>query len=504
MELEPSSRYPDHTSPSPYTTITILLLFSLLFYLFKLKNNLCNCKICHAYLTSSWKAKYQNLCDWYSHLLQNSPTKTIHIHILNNTITANPENVEYILKTNFHNYPKGKTFSMILGDFLGHGIFNVDGDLWRFQRKMASLELDNHSVRSYAFEIVTDVINRRLLPLLSSVAGREDGVLDLQDVFRRFSFDSICRFSFGLDPECLNISMPISKFATSFDLASKLSAERAMNVSPLVWKLKRIFNIGSEKELRQAIKVVNLLAKEVILQRRKVGLSTQKDLLSRFMLKVHDETFLRDIIISFLLAGRDTVAAALTGFFWLVGNHPVVEAIILDEVDRVVGSTRECVVGFEQMRELQYLQAAVYESMRLYPPVQFDSKFCLDDDVLPDGSVVKKGTRVTYHPYAMGRMEEIWGADCMEFKPERWLKDGVFLQENPFKYPVFQGGHRICLGKEMALIEVKSVILFMLRVFHVKLANPAATTPLFSAGLTATFRGGLLVLLRKKVRSSPS
>ncbi|GAB4833414.1 hypothetical protein Ancab_031657 [Ancistrocladus abbreviatus] len=370
---------------------------------------------------------------------------------------------------------------MILGDFLGHGIFNVDGDVCRFQRKMESLELNNHSVRSYAFEIVTEVINRRLLPLLSSVAGREDGVLDLQaraysfiaydyytcpmlsdvlvlvlvlglsskDVFRRFPFDSICRFSFGLDPECLNISMPISKFATSFDLASKLSAER---------KLKRIFNIGSEKELRQAIKVVNLLAKEVILQHRKVGFSTQKDLLSRFMLKVRDVTFLRDIIVSFLLAGRDTVVAAFTGFFWLVGNHPVVEANILDEVDRVVGSTRECVVGFEQMRELQYLQAAVYESMRLYPPVQFDSKFCLDDDVLPDGSVAKKGTRVTYHPYAMGRMEEIWGADCMEFKPERWLKD----------------------------------------------ANPAATTPLFSAVLTATFRSGLPVLLRKRVRSSPS
>ncbi|GAB4833415.1 hypothetical protein Ancab_031658 [Ancistrocladus abbreviatus] len=292
------------------------------------------------------------------------------------------------LKTKFHNYPKGKTFSMILGDFLGHGIFNVDGDLWRFQRKMASLELDNHSVRSYAFEIVTDVINRRLLPLLSSVAGREDGVLDLQA--RAYSFIAICRFSFRLDPKCLNISMPISKFATSFDLASKLSTERAMNVSPLVWKLKRIFNIGSEKELRQAIKVVNLFAKEVILQRR-------KDLLSCFMLKMRDETFLRDIIVSFLLADRDTVATALTGFFWVVGNHPVVKANILDEVDHVVELTREYVVGFEQMRELQYLQAAVYESMRLYPPVQFDSKFCLDDD----------GTRVTYHPYAIGRMEEI-------------------------------------------------------------------------------------------------
>ncbi|KAH7864814.1 hypothetical protein Vadar_034154 [Vaccinium darrowii] len=88
--------------------------------------------------------------------------------------------------------------------------------------------------------------------------------------------------------------------------------------------------------------------------------------------------------------------------------------------------------------------------MRLYPPVQFDSKFCQEDDTLPDGTFVKKGTRVTYHPYAMGRMERIWGPDCLEFKPERWLENGVFRPVSPFKYPVFQAGVRVCLGKELA------------------------------------------------------
>ncbi|KAF9613411.1 hypothetical protein IFM89_008241 [Coptis chinensis] len=69
---------------------------------------------------------------------------------------------------------------------------------------------------------------------------------------------------------------------------------------------------------------------------------------------------------------------------------------------------------------------ALYECLRLYPPVQFDSKFAQEDDVLRDGTFVKKGTRVTYHPYAMGRMEELWGPDCLEFKLERWLINGAF------------------------------------------------------------------------------
>ncbi|XVF07709.1 hypothetical protein REPUB_Repub06bG0163000 [Reevesia pubescens] len=387
---------------------------------------------------------------------------------------------------------------MILGDFLGRGIFNVDGDSWNFQKKMASLELGKFSIRSYAFEIINCEIKDRLIPLLSSVAAnKEQRVLDLQDVFRRLSFDSICRFSFGLDPRCLELSLPMSKFAMAFDLASKLSAERAMTASPLVWKIKRVLNLGSEKQLKKAIKIINILAKEVIRQRRKMGFLTSNDLLSRFMCTINDETYLRDIVISFLLAGRDTVASGLTSLFWLLAKHPKVRSAIRQEADQVIGKNQE-LTGFEQMQELHYLQATVYESMRLYPPIQFDSKFCQDDDTLPDGSFLKKGTRVTYHPYAMGRIEEIWGSDCLEFKPERWLNsDGVFCAENPFKYPVFQAGFRVCLGKEMALVELKSVALSLIRRFQIELVSPQYWTPRFSPGLTATFCGGLPVLVRE-------
>ncbi|XP_009789882.1 cytochrome P450 94C1-like [Nicotiana tabacum] len=469
----------------------IFSLFSLFFYIVKLKL-WCNCEICHAYVTTSWSSQFTNLCDWYTHLLQNSPTRTIHIHVLGNTITANPENVEYMLKARFDNYPKGKTFSTILGDFLGRGIFNVDGDLWRFQRRMSSLELGKVSIRSYAFEVVHTEIQKRLLPLL---ANKEGAVLDFQDVFRRFSFDNICRFSFGLDPKCLESSLPISEFAISFDLASKLSAERAMTTSPIAWKIKRFLNIGSERKLKKAIKLINILAQEVIRQKRKLGFSNHRDLLSRFMGTISDETYLRDIVISFLLAGRDTIASALTSFFYVIANNPKVAKSIRDEVDRVLGPNKD-LTCCEQMNELHYLQASIYESMRLYPPIQFDSKFCLEDDILPDGTFVKKGTRVTYHPYAMGRMEELWGCDSLEFKPERWLKDGIFFQENPFKYPVFQAGLRVCLGKEMALVEIKSVALSLLRRFNVELAQPYHM-PRFSPGLTASFRGGLMVSVRE-------
>jgi len=251
--------------------------------------------------------------------------------------------------------------------------------------------------------------------------------------------------------------------------------------------------VGSEKRLREAVEVINALAREVIKQKREMGFSENKDLLSRFMSTVHDDdTYLRDIVVSFLLAGRDTVASALTSFFYLLGKHPEVESEIRVEADRVIGPHKD-LTSFQELKQLHYLEAAMHESMRLFPPIQFDSKFCLEEDVLPDGTKVESGTRVTYHPYAMGRLEEIWGCDCLEFRPQRWLKDGVFHPKCPFKYPIFQAGLRVCVGKKMALMELKTVSLSLLRKFHIQLVEPSCGNPRFSPGLTATFSFGLPV-----------
>lgn len=273
----PLSSSPPPSSPSKKNSSMefshFLLIVSLLtislppLAIFLLRHRIwCSCHVCTAYRTSSWARDFPNLGDWYAHLLRTSPTQTIHIHILGSTITANPAVVEHILRARFENYPKGKRFSRILGDLLGTGIFNVDGPTWAFQRKHASAELGSVSIRTFAFETVNGEIEHRLLPLLSFFARKPkpEGSLDLQEVFKRFSFDNVCNFSFGFDPGCLHPSFPTSRFADAFDLATKLSAERALTVSPIVWKIKRFMNVGSERQLREAVAVVKALARDVI------------------------------------------------------------------------------------------------------------------------------------------------------------------------------------------------------------------------------------------------
>ena len=59
--------------------------------------------------------------------------------------------------------------------------------------------------------------------------------------------------------------------------------------------------------------------------------------------------------------------------------------------------------------------------MRLYPLVLLDTKEAMNDEVSTGGTVVKKGMKVTYFPYALRRLEMLWGSDWAEFKPKRLL-----------------------------------------------------------------------------------
>ncbi|PWZ34452.1 Cytochrome P450 94C1 [Zea mays] len=473
----------------------------------------CSCHVCRAYLTGSWARDFTNLGDWYAHLIRESATGTVHVHVLGCTVTANPANVEYMLKTNFDNFPKGETFAALLGDLLGRGIFNVDGHAWRYQRKMASLELGSVAVRSYAFGIIAREVEARLMPLLAGAADA-GAVVDLQDVFRRFAFDTICKISFGLDPGCLEREMPMSKLADAFDTATRLCAMRGAAASPLLWRAKRLLNVGSERELREAIRLVDELAAAVIRERRKLGVASSHDLLSRFMVAsaggdAHpgvDDKYLRDIVVSFLLAGRDTVSSALTTLFMLLSKNPAVVAAMRAEAGDGDGDGDSAPLTYEHLKRLHYTHAVLYENMRLFPPVQFDSKFCAGPDVLPDGIYVSGGTRVMYHPYAMGRMPRIWGADHDAFRPDRWLTGagGSFVPESLYKYPVFQAGLRVCLGKELAITEMKAVGVAVVRAFDVHVvgdSGSAACAPKFVSGLTASISGGLPVRISRRVRS---
>ncbi|KAL6494013.1 hypothetical protein OROGR_031922 [Orobanche gracilis] len=152
-------------------------------------------------------------------------------------------------------------------------------------------------------------------------------------------------------------------------------------------------------------------------------------------------------------------------------QNPRVESKILNELCTVLIDTRggddvakwvEEPLTFEEVDRLVYLKAALSETLRLYPSVPEDSKHVVADDILPDGTFVPAGSSVTYSIYSAGRMKSTWGEDCLEYKPERWLSaslDGYkFAMHDSYKFVAFNAGPRICLGKDLAYLQMKSIV----------------------------------------------
>ncbi|XP_021802329.1 cytochrome P450 86B1-like [Prunus avium] len=442
-------------------------------------------------------------------------------------ITIDPSKLEYMLKTRFNNFPKGQHYRERFHDLLGNGIFNADDQMWKEQRRVATTEMHSSQFVEHSFLSMQVLVHEKLLKLMDDVVNSRNSVIDLQEVLLRFTFDNICTAALGVDPECLALDLPQIPFAKAFEEATELTLFRFM-VPPFVWKPMKRFEMGYEKRLKESVQIVHEFAEKAVTERRNElvrlgGLNDRSDLLSRLMeytdqnpegqgtQKRFSNKFLVDFCISFILAGRDTSSVALAWFFWLVQKTPEVENKILKEMNEILGQRRQCstikepadhdaIFTVEELKNMVYLQAALSESLRLYPAVPIDIKEVVEDDVFPDGTVVKKGGRVLYSMFSMARIESIWGQDCLEFRPERWIKDGVFASENQFKYPVFNGGPRLCVGKKFAYTQMKMVAAAILLRYEVKVVEGHNVVPKLTT--TLYMQNGLLVTLKPRLLTS--
>mmetsp|Transcript_1951 Transcript_1951/g.2785 ORF Transcript_1951/g.2785 Transcript_1951/m.2785 type:complete len:154 (+) Transcript_1951:2522-2983(+) len=142
-------------------------------------------------------------------------------------------------------------------------------------------------------------------------------------------------------------------------------------------------------------------------------------------------------------------------------------------------------ITLDEIKQMKYLDGIIRESLRLFPPVPLDGKMAAKDDVLPDGTVVPKGTRIGFEIYAMGRDPAVW-KDPTKVIPERWFESSP----NQYEFPVFQAGPRICLGKDLAMYEAKFATVEILKRYRFELAEEISE-PYYSPGITMTVKNGL-------------
>ncbi|KAG9305126.1 hypothetical protein G9A89_001236 [Geosiphon pyriformis] len=147
---------------------------------------------------------------------------------------------------------------------------------------------------------------------------------------------------------------------------------------------------------------------------------------------------------------------------------------LIDMILNLILAESNQVPTYDSLHEFVNITGTFYESLRLHPSVPANVKTCLKDDVLPGGVPIYAGEMVGWSLYTMGRAKETWGEDAHEFKPERFFKGKEIYKPNPYKYPMFNAGPRICLlqkfmflglGQQFAILETIIFVTSILREF---------------------------------------
>ncbi|KAM7267384.1 hypothetical protein ACFE04_009550 [Oxalis oulophora] len=436
-------------------------------------------------------------------------------------ITCHPANLNHILCRNFSNYGKGSDFKEIFESF-GDGIFGADSDSWKAQRRILQAMIKHGKFELYSEKIVRHKVETTLITVIEHFMENRT-VVDLQDLFQRFTFDNVCLMVLGFDPKCLSIELAEILYEKAFDVMEEAVIYRHM-VPTRVWKILKWLQIGEEKRLKLASDrfdtfLYDCIAKkkEKIKNRGTFLLGDDEfdmDLFTTFMVEGEDgevsmeefmktEKFLRDIAFNLMTAGRGTVSSGLTWFFWLVATHPLVESKILDEIKSNLSDGKKRFMEFttkELTSNFVYLHAALCETLRMYPPIPINEKSANEEDILPTGHRVKCGTRILIPFYTMARMPKIWGGDCLEFKPERWISDrGGITYVPSYKFTAFNAGPRTCLGKDMSFIQLKIVAISVLWNYHIDVVEGHNVIP--SNSMVLSMRDGLKVRITRRPSS---
>ncbi|OCH92311.1 cytochrome P450 monooxygenase pc-2 [Obba rivulosa] len=417
-------------------------------------------------------------------------------------VTCDPAVIKTLLATDFQNFVKGETFQGCMHSVLGTGVFNSDGDMWKFHRGMTRPFFTREKINHF------DLFDKHAGKSLQKLKQRLQAghAVDFQDLLLRFTLDSSSEFLFGNCLDSLQNTLPYphnvmsaasnsassEAFSDAFKHALHAVGDRSR--TGWTWPLLEI----TEDKTAEHMKVVDeflqpILTEALMKQKRraqagsdaKESLKSEEEetLLDHLITMTTDPVVLHDEVLNILIAGRDTTASTLSFVVYLLCQHPEVLQRLRQEVLAIVGPTR--MPTYEDMKDMKYLRAVLNETLRLYTPVPVNMRFSVSETTIPNSDPMGKplyipaNTAVVYSPFVMHRRTEYWGPDAAIFDPDRFLDERMnkYLVPNPFIFLPFSAGPRICLGQQYAYNEMSFFIIRLLQQFSEMSLDSEAQPP---------------------------
>ena len=376
-------------------------------------------------------------------------------------VTTDPEIIAQVLLHNRERYQKSDIQAERMVEFQGEGLVNIHGEAWRRQRLLVAQGFRRRRLANL-LPLQIELLEDLLVGFDRAAAA---GPVDVHTHMVRLTLGLVGKSIFGramTDAELAQIGYTISEI-------QGFIVRQIVQPYLIPW-----FRISGESEKYQALRrSADAVVLRHIQERRSEGtgaLDFLRVLIDTPYADTGEPMTEAQVLVEALqlmVAGNETSSNGLTWTLYLLGEHPEWVERIREEAEAVLGDGP---ADFAALHRLELTQRVIHEALRLYPPFWMIDRIAMEDDTL-GGVHIPAGTLVIPYLYGTHRNPAHW-SDVEAFDPDRFTKDAR-KGLHKFAYVPFGGGPRICVGNNMALMQMLLIIATLVRRYDISAADEA-------------------------------
>lgn len=378
-------------------------------------------------------------------------------------VLNHPADVKHVLVTNQDNYRKAPV-PPVESRIFGQGVLHTEGEIHHRQRRLFLPFFHGNHVTAYA-----DLITCKAHDL---VEQWQDGTtVDIEQEMAQLTLSVIWRLLFGQDIRSENDAIREAIFVGQSLI--KLQYDSILASLIPLW-----FPVPRHRRFTRGFHVIEERIFRFIHERRMA--SEQYDDVLSLLLSARDsegrplgDKEIRDELMTFLLAGHETTANALTWTWFLLSQFRSVRERLSRELHEVLGDRLPTAADLSRLR---YAKMVWQESLRLYPPAwSLHTRVAQAEDRLSSGAVLPPRAWVFVSPWSLHRNAR-WFPDPNRFDPERFSEEAIRTR-TPFSYIPFGAGGRRCLGEFFAELEGLLILATIASKVHLRLVDGQTILP---------------------------
>jgi cytochrome P450 len=398
-------------------------------------------------------------------------------------LLSHPEYIESVLTTDNALFIKHSFFWQHVQAIFGKGLLTSEGEHWEHQRRLIQPAFHGERIASYA-EAMVNVAKQ-----MTEKWGDQE-VRDIHQDMMQLTADIIHTTLLGSRG-----NLPVEEIG---ELMNSVTHEIAV-------RFRRPFYfpdwIPTPGNLRygQAVRKLDAFINGIIDEANSTN--SDEDNLVNMLLHAHDSEGkplsrqqVRDELITLFLAGHETTALALSWTWYLLSQHPRVEAKLLEELHIVLGGQSPT---FDILRRLEYCEMVIQEAMRLFPPAYTMGREPIQPYEL-GGYSIPAGSTFLISQWVLHRDPRFF-PNPEAFEPERWT-ESFTKSLPPFAYFPFGGGRRLCIGKAFAMTEAILLLATIAQRFQLSLVPDHPIALLTSVTLRP--KNGMKMVVRKRLQKT--